>query len=104
MILDRVGSGLLAVSGGEWNAGMSGKEATDGGRSEIGRGDSAQALSKPMWPLMRATPASLLAMREGIAAMRFPGHCQQWSEPRARIDAGVLCRNKRSDTVGQPLF
>src|SRR5438552_2659629 len=54
-----------------------------------GRGDSAQALSKPMWPLMRATPASLLAMREGIAAMRFPGHCQRWDAPRTRTLVGI---------------
>jgi hypothetical protein len=39
-------------------------------------------------------PASLLAMREGIAAMHCLGHCQRWDTPRAWIVAGVLSRNE----------
>jgi hypothetical protein len=43
-------------------------------------------------PFRELQPASLLTMREHITIVRFQGHCQQWSEPRARIDAGVLSR------------
>src|SRR5881296_2239442 len=55
----------------------------------------------PCGPLRELQPVPLLKMRESITIMHFPGHYQRWGEPRTRMNAGALCRNKRSDTVGE---
>ena len=45
---------------------------------------------RPCGPLRELQPVPLLTMRECITAMRFPGHCQRWSAPRARIRVGEV--------------
>src|SRR2546426_11203241 len=57
----------------------------------------------PCSPLRALQPALLLTMRESITAMRFQGHCQQWSEPRARMNAGVSPAMRRDAAVSMPV-